>query len=117
MSPTKRTSTTTPTSRCTWIDGSGLTHYALVQPRTTFRSDLCDLLVACSGFKKGRNIKFVGPVDAVVNCITCLGSKWETETKEMEEDGRLMEIEELKSDYILTEHLLTAGALMPPSDE
>ncbi len=62
---------------------------------------------------KGRYAQFIRPADAVVNCLACLATNWEAEVSRMAEEGLLMEIEDLKRDYILSEHLITSGALSP----
>lgn len=73
MSPPKRAPTTTPTSSLTWTDARGLVHRGVAQPHTLAAPDRIDLLSPCQGFLRGWAEGVIGPSDAVVTCITCLG--------------------------------------------
>jgi hypothetical protein len=107
-----------PTTRATWFNND-LVHHALVQPYTPDSVDRCDLLVACCGFERCVTSVYLGPYDAMVTCIQCLGTNWEATVAEMDRKGYLTQVENLETDgqlhRILMEGKAFAESALQPS--
>lgn len=90
----------TPTTRATWFN-ENLVHHVLVQPRYGIRSNVCDVLIACLGYRDGVSSVYLGPYTDMITCISCLGTNWEATVKKMDEDGLLTKTEALHRDAVL----------------